>query len=217
MIHPLTKTESIYADLKDKIIKGYYNPKDKLVISTLAKTYGTSGIPVREALKELTAEGLVETTPHIGSSVQGLSLADINDMLEMRELLEPLAAELAAKRASAEDIKKLEILYNTCHQAFQHKDIKAYTAANREFHHYILDMSRNSYLIKTIEDLMNVEKRMRKIFHLFPDVIANSDREHALFLSYFKSGKAKEVGQLMLTHKKRSFDKIRKYFEENDT
>lgn len=212
VIKATTKAESIYADLKGKILSGHYSPNYRLIIRQLAIEYGTSEIPVREALKELAAEDLVETKPHIGSTVKGFSANNIKDMLEMREFLEPIAANLAVKKANNKDIKHLESIYKLSATAFENNDIKSYSKYNQEFHDYIIQMSKNIYLIKIITDLKNIEKRMRQVFELFPEILQDSLKEHYEFIQLIKDRKNEEAGIFMLKHKKRSFEKIKKYF-----
>ena len=77
-ISPMTKSASIYQELKRKILEGILDPGTHLIIKQISSEYGISDIPVREALKELNAEGLVETIPHVGSKVAAFSQKNIN-------------------------------------------------------------------------------------------------------------------------------------------
>ena len=164
----MTKSEAIYRELKKVILNGTLKPGTRLLIQQIARQYGVSDIPVREALKELTAEGFVETKPHVGSRVASMSLKDIEEMLIMRECLEPFAAELAALNADEKIIEKLERYTLDMKKAFDAKDMVAYRDLNRAFHKLFVEASGNQMMTKTILELMDSEKRMRMIFHLFP-------------------------------------------------
>jgi DNA-binding GntR family transcriptional regulator len=212
-INALTKAASIYQEIKKNIMSGILQPGTHLIIKQIATQYGISDIPVREALKELNAEGLVETIPHVGSRVANISLENISDMLVMREYLEPFAAELATVNADDQVIKKLEAAYRAMNEAFQVNDIDKYGKLNKNFHFIIIQASGNQILIRTIFELIESEKRMRMIFQIFPEVLESSNREHGEIIELIKQRNKLAVKQLMYEHKKRSFDKMRKYFK----
>ncbi|MDR3564625.1 MAG: GntR family transcriptional regulator [Negativicutes bacterium] len=212
-ISPMTKSESVYQEIKRKIMEGELEPGTHLIIKQIATDYGISDIPVREALKELNAEGLVETIPHVGSRVKSFSIEYIKDMLEMREYLEPFAAELAAVNADDDVIKRLEDYYAESAKAIEANDIQKYGEINKNFHHLIIQASGNQILINSIFDLIESEKRMRMVFQIFPEIIKDSLSEHYEMITFIKEKKRKAMGRLMYNHKKRSFDKMRKYFQ----
>jgi DNA-binding GntR family transcriptional regulator len=212
-ISPMTKSASIYQELKRKILEGLLEPGTHLIIKQIAAEYGISDIPVREALKELNMEGLVETTPHVGSRVASFSQKNIKDMLEMRECLEPFAAELAVENSSPEIIAQLEKYYTDSLMALDQKNILKYGELNKAFHRLIIESSGNQKLIDTIFEMMESEKRMRMIFQMFPEVLSDSSKEHAEMLIYMKENNRDAMRKLMYQHKKRSFDKMRKFFK----
>jgi DNA-binding GntR family transcriptional regulator len=212
-ISPMTKSASVYHEIKKKIIDGVLQPGTHLIIKQIANEYGISDIPVREALKELNVEGLVETVPHVGSKVTGISLKNIKDMLQMRECLEPFAAQLAAENATEQVIKKLEGYYNDSNKALKNNDIEKYGKLNKSFHDLILKTCGNQILINTITDMIESEKRMRMVFEIFPEILPDSNKEHFEMLQYIKEKNGKAIAGLMYNHKKRSFDKMRKHFQ----
>ncbi|EGO65680.1 GntR family transcriptional regulator [Acetonema longum] len=212
-IAPITKSASIYNEIKRKILEGEFPPGSHLVIKQIATEYGLSDIPVREALKELRAEGLVETIPHVGSRVASFSPQNIKDMLEMRECLETFAAELAVQNADDSLIQKLEEKYAEASQALADNDIQRYGELNKAFHRLIIEASGNQLLIQTISDLMESEKRMRMVFQIFPEILQDSHKEHQQMLQYVKERNPAAMERLMYHHKKRSFDKMRVYFQ----
>jgi DNA-binding GntR family transcriptional regulator len=212
-ISPMTKSASIYQELKRKILEGLLEPGTHLIIKQIAAEYGISDIPVREALKELNMEGLVETTPHVGSRVASFSQKNIKDMLEMRECLEPFAAELAVENSNPEIIAQLEKYYNDSLLALDQKNILKYGELNKAFHRLIIESSGNQKLVDTIFEMMESEKRMRMIFQMFPEVLSDSSKEHAEMLIYMKENNRDAMRKLMYQHKKRSFDKMRKFFK----
>ena len=212
-ISPMTKSASVYQELRRKILEGEFDPGTHLIIKQISAEYGVSDIPVREALKELGAEGLVETVPHVGSRVASFSPKSIKDMLEMRECLEPFAAELAVENADPSIIAQLEQYHADSLLALERKDIAKYGEMNKAFHRLIIETSGNQILINTIFEMMESEKRMRIVFQFFPEVLEDSPKEHAEMLAYIKDKNRQAMRNLMYVHKKRSFDKMRKYFK----
>ncbi len=212
-ISPMTKTESVYQEIKRKIVSGALEPGTRLLIKQIAKDYGISDIPVREALKELSAEGWVETKPHIGSRVAGFSPKKIKDMLEMRECLEPFAAELAVVNGDEALIVKLEDICAEARTALGENDIKKYSKLNKAFHRLIIEASGNQILIDTIFEMIEAEQRMRMVFQIFPEILQVSKTEHEEMVKYLKEKNKAAMSKLMYHHKKRSFDKMRKYFQ----
>lgn len=213
MINTLTKAASIYQEIKKDIIAGELKPGMHLVIKQIATKYGVSDIPVREALKELNAEGLVETIPHVGSRVAEISVKNIADMLALREYLEPFAAELAAEHIEEAALDDIEQCYKAMEAALETKNVDEYSRLNRLFHTKIIHASDNQMLIRVIDELVDSEKRMRMIFQIFPEILTNSRDEHKNMIILLKKHDKQAMKQLMYQHKKRSFDKMRRYFK----
>ena len=208
-----TKTELIYSDLKNKILTCELPPDTRLIIRKLAEEYGSSDIPVREALKELTAEGLVETIPHIGSRVVGISVQNIKDMLEMREYLEPLAAKLAAQNATKEDVEHLQDVYTRAEAIADTGDMKAYSVANREFHRVINHAAGNVYLENFLENLIDIDKRTCMIFQTYGNTVHYSRTEHKEMIKLMDAHDADGLEKLMRSHKQRAIKKMKNYFK----
>lgn len=210
-ITSITKSEAIYNEVKKEIFNGILKPGTRLLIQHIAKQYGVSDIPVREALRKLTSEGFVETIPHIGSKVASMSLKGIEEMFFMREFLEPLAAELAVENADEQTIEILERYYFEMKKALEAGDVTEYRDLNRAFHKLFIEVSGNELLTKTIFELMESEKRMQMIFQLFPEIFEISDKEHGMMLLLLKERNGKVLAKVVYEHKKRVFDKMRKY------
>lgn len=208
-----TKTELVYNDLKKKILSCELKPEARLVIRQLAQEYGSSDIPVREALKELTAEGLVETVPHKGSTVVGISIKNIQDMLQMREYLEPIAASLAAQNSTPAVIKELKKAYENTIKIAASGDMQAYSLANRAFHDIIIKNCGNTYLQNMLHELINIDKRTCMIFQIYSKTIEKSKVEHLEMIKLMEDKDSQKLAELTRIHKNRAFQKIKKYFK----
>src|SRR3954452_7665921 len=102
-----TSTGRVREQLQHAILEGVLKPGERLRAEALAQRYGTSRTPVREALLQLEAQGLVEVEPNRGAVVRAFDRADLLDLYEVRALLEPAAAARAATRIDRAGIERL--------------------------------------------------------------------------------------------------------------
>ena len=103
-----TKSKIVYQALKADIIGGKYRPQQRIIASRLAREFGFSEIPVREALKQLESEGIIQNKPHAGAVVTSIELEDYEKLLQVRGVLEGLATRLAAEFIAEKDLKTLD-------------------------------------------------------------------------------------------------------------
>ena len=142
------------------MIVGRYKPGERLNVDGLAKHYGTSITPVREALQMLSQEGLVTIKHHAGFYVIRVTFKDLRDMLELREILEVAAVERAAVRITDEQIEQLEHV----HAGYTGDDEESrvrYITENRRFHYLIAQASGNQ---KLAEMLGRLHDRLVRFF-----------------------------------------------------
>lgn len=98
---------TVCSAIRDDIVRGHFAPGDRLTEELLAKRYGVSRVPVREALRTLESEGFVRTRRHAGASVAEPTAQEAGDLLEIRALLEPLAVARAAQRRTEQQLRVL--------------------------------------------------------------------------------------------------------------
>src|SRR5262245_51964462 len=122
--------------LEEAILEGELKPGERLRAEALAQRFGTSRTPIREALLQLEARGLVEVELNRGAGVNASDRDDLNDLYEVRALTEPHAAARAATRISDSDLARLEALCDEDDQL----------VANEEFHRIILDAAQSPRL-----------------------------------------------------------------------
>src|SRR5262245_902855 len=103
-------SERVYRALRDRIVEGTLPPGTRLTEMDLAQQFDSSRTPVREALKRLSAEGLVSTDPARGLIVRDLDAAEAEEIFVIREVIDGLAGRLAAPRVSDDDLTKLRVL-----------------------------------------------------------------------------------------------------------
>lgn len=161
-IRPLR--DIVFDNLRLAILDGTLRPGERLMEVSLSEKLGVSRTPVREAIRKLEIEGLVEITPRRGAQVCELSVKDVEDVLEVRETLEGLAAFLAAEKMSDDELKELEKAYNGLVKAVNEKSTEKIIKWDSKFHDILLNGSRNPRLIKVNAILVEQVHRFRKSY-----------------------------------------------------
>lgn len=139
--------------LRGEILQGRLKPGEWLRQERLSVEQGVSQTPVREALRQLAAEGLVEHVPYRGIRVVEFSIEDVEDLYACRALIEGMAARFAAASISDEELDELRALATRMAACETPKDLHEYRELNRRFHGVIFTASRRSYLVRTLAQL----------------------------------------------------------------
>jgi DNA-binding GntR family transcriptional regulator len=139
--------------MRAAILNGYYKPGEWLRQERLAQDLGVSQMPVREALKELAAEGLIEHVPYRGARVIVFSINDILDLYCHRAFLESRAASIAAEIITSEEILILEQLQAEMEENGAPEAVLKYRELNRKFHQHIYQSSQREYLVRTLNQM----------------------------------------------------------------
>ena len=176
-----TLADEAYIELKSRIIQSVLPPGAKLSIDGLAKRLEISQTPIREALARLEAEGLVERRPLSGYTVTPLLTEDeFEDLFDMRQLLEPLAARRAADRPAEHGESKPDSIIPAARTPEFHSDAKLsqleFTEADRRFHNLVARLSGSPFLAKTI-DRLDAHLHLHRSY-IEPKAIAETEREH---------------------------------------
>lgn len=152
-----------YERLKTDIVRCVLRPGQEITESQLAKMYDMGKAPLRTALLRLCHERLVEAVPRRGHVVVPITIRDVIDLYEVRLMLEPSAAKLAAGRV---DKDRLLELNRACEEAYRPGDLEAqvrYLQVNTQFHMHIAQASSNYRLVTLISDLLNESERIRHL------------------------------------------------------
>ena len=156
--------EIVFEHLRNAILDGTLLPGERLMEVQLADKLGVSRTPIREAIRKLELEGLVEMIPRRGAQVSDLSVKDVADVLEVRETLEGLAASLAAVNMSEEELKELEKAYIALIKSVEEKNIEKIIRWDSRFHDVLLSASKNPRLVKVNAVLIEQVHRFRKSY-----------------------------------------------------
>jgi DNA-binding GntR family transcriptional regulator len=142
----LSLRDQVLTELRRRIIDAQYLPGERLTEDRLAADFGVSRNPVREALRVVEAEGFVEVQPRRGAVVATPDERTMRDMFAARAVLEPLAARLAADRASDADLAQLRRLLDLARAATGEGDFVRVAELNSDLHRQVVRMSGNRWL-----------------------------------------------------------------------
>lgn len=140
--------------LKDMIIEGELVPGEKIAEMQLCERFGVSRTPLREALKVLAAEGLIQITPNRGSVVAKITQEKIAELFPIMGMLEALAGELAVQNMTDRDLKLLTLLHETMQQHYENREWAGYIKKNREIHESIVEIAGNGQLSMYYHNIM---------------------------------------------------------------
>lgn len=177
-----TLADEVRVQVTEEIVTGQLAPGARLDESSLAARYNVSRTPIREALRQLVASGLVEWRPRQGAVVSQASIPQLVEMFEMMAELEAFAGRLSARRMTSDERAKLKGLIEEARGLVSNDDSTAYQRHNRTFHFMIYEGSHNSYLIGQASSLydriapyrayeLRREGEVKRVFEEHEDIV----------------------------------------------
>ena len=195
--HRVCTRDRLRDEIVRRILDGRYPPNMHLKEMALAKEFGTSQAPVREALRDLEALGLVESRRYCGTRVRCANAVDLKEAYELRAVIECRAAQLAVP-CDPSDLEILTAQVEAMDRAAQRRDAEAYALAALTFHHRIVAMSGNLHFVKAFE-AMHWGVRARINIYRQVDALAKHVEDHARVLDYLSQGDGDKAGALLNT------------------
>ena len=193
-------SKKVYRILKKEIIKGSFEPGDKVLEGRIADQMGISRTPVREAIRELAAEGFVTLSPNQGVVVRSVSAESIREVLQIHSVLEGLAARLSCEVINEEDLKELENYVNKMEKFANKRDSSAYSEVDLKFHELIVNTCRNKRLIQMRKNISDQAQRYRISSLSIPRRLKESLKEHQKILEAFKTKDPKKADSTSQKH-----------------
>lgn len=194
------RTESVAGILEADIVEGRLTPGDRLEERSLAERFGVSRTPIREALRRLSAIGLVEEQGGQGCIVARITLPELFEMFELVNELERSAARFAAQRISPESGRAITEAAQACLDVAANGDPLSYSRANLDFHASIHRASRNRFLEGAIRQVSARAALYRRQALTLPDWAVRSAEEHAAIAEAITARDDVRAAQLMETH-----------------
>lgn len=197
-----TKSDLAYDRVRDLILSGDLEPGAVLNQALLAQQIGISTTPLREALRRLRQQGLVELDAHRDARVTSLNAEEARDLLEVRRSLDPLAASLAAERRTKQDVAEIRAALEGLESLGGNATL-AQLKAHRRFHSAIYRASHNSKLTEMLDGIWDTADRYR--LHGLEVEPSEEERavrahEHALLFQAIAEGDADTAADVMRAH-----------------
>jgi len=186
--------------LEDEIASGLQPPGTRLEEVALAARFGVSRTPVREALRLLSASGLIELRPRRGAVVATLSLERLVEMFEAMAELEAICGRLAARRMSDAERRELERCHALCGEAAASADTDSYYWRNAAFHGAIYAGSHNSYLAEEARKLRRRLQPYRRLQLRLRRRVADSYAEHSAVVEAILAGEEEAASEALRAH-----------------
>lgn len=195
--------------LRDMIVEGELAPGARIVEAELCAQLGISRTPLREALKVLASEGLIELLPHRGARVTEVTAEEIGELFEVIAGLEGLAAELAAERMSDRDLERLEAMHERLERYHVARRRHDYFRINHKIHHLIVALAGNGILTATHERLLAQARRGRYLAILSNERWDEAMREHVELMAALRARDAARAGTIWRRHTARTGEVVR--------
>ena len=208
------KSHAIYAGLRERILSNDIAPGTRLVMRDVANQYAASDIPVREALRMLERDGLVETAPYRGARVTRLTVKEVEETYFIRSHLESIATGLAAERITDAELAQLDMLMVEMRAAVEAQDGPKFSDLNLEFHRTIVTTCGNDMLRELTMDIWRRHSGFQRVFRMVPGRIATSQREHEGIMAALRDHDAELASRLALLHKRSVRDSVSKLVDQ---
>jgi DNA-binding GntR family transcriptional regulator len=194
------RAEALRDQLEQDIVTGRFKPGERLDEQSLAKRFGVSRTPIREALMQLASIGIVDLQPHRGAFVASLSLRGIIERFEMMAALEGMCGALAARRITDEQRSNLVEAHKACDEAAKNDSTDSYYYANKRFHQAIYDACNNAYLVEQTRQLQTRLQPYRRLQLRARHRVSNSLNEHQSIVEAILDGDSAKAEQHLREH-----------------
>jgi DNA-binding GntR family transcriptional regulator len=198
----------VYQRLQTEILDGKLPPGTRIKQEELTKRLGVSRTPVREALQRLETEGLVQFARRGPAVVSTISRKRIEEIFELRALLEGYAAEKAAEKLDEKAMKKLRKLIQEMNAHHSRQEAERLLAKNDEFHRYICAQAGNKALLEMLEQIWRDIRRLRFNYLITPAGHETSTREHESLVDALGSHDKELIRKIVQKHAKRTMEGI---------
>ena len=186
--------------LREAILSGELKPGQALTEMDLSGQLGVSRAPIREALRILNSEGLVETIPYHGTTVRRLTTADIEELYGMRILLETYAMERVVQLGEPADVGRLRAIVDGMVRAGDDGDLKAVNALDRDFHDALIGMSRHTLLQSMWQMVAMKVRQVMALVNRRNTDLTQIARNHLPLLDAMEAGDVERASEYLREH-----------------
>ena len=213
-MEPRTKQpveQCVYETLKNGILQRKLAPGTQLVETTIASKLNASRTPIRNALKRLAADGLIDLIPNKGAFVIQPKIDDLVNAYELRRELESIAINFGISHYSETDLSELESLIEKQYIAINHQNVKEHLALNKAFHMLIAAKSGNKYLMQFTETIIDQINIFLQLYDTLLDVdLRDLSRihDHKVIVNLIRENKITALHEIIQKHIQDSLDDL---------
>jgi DNA-binding GntR family transcriptional regulator len=215
--HPLIVRRSLHDEitnqLRDMIVEGDLKPGQKIPEPELCGRFGVSRTPLREALKVLAAEGIVQLLPNRGAVVAKITQEEIEQIFPIMGVLEALAGELACERITEVDLEKLRRLHKTMIGHYRRGEWLSYSKLNRAVHEAIFAAAGNASLSAIYQQLIIRIHAIRFVAKKTPERWHQAADEHEQMMEALKRRDGKQLAKIMRLHLRNKAEMVKEAME----
>jgi DNA-binding GntR family transcriptional regulator len=203
---PAMNTPSLHGEvlarLRDYIVEGNLKEGERVPERALCTMLGISRTPLREALKVLASEGLLELLPNRGARVRALTTQDLTELFDMMGGLESLAGRLACEHVTDDELAVIERLHHDMYGYYLRRELHGYFQANQLIHEKIVEAARNAVLAATYASFAGRLRRERFSANLAKnrDRWTEAVREHEAILDALRRRSGEELSNILFQH-----------------
>lgn len=198
-----TAADRVYRSIKRGILDGQYPAGTYIRETSIGKQLEVSRTPIREALSRLTSEGWVETIAHHGARVVSWTRKDVEEVFEIRALLEPLAVQRTANKISDADLEALASLAGQMEQLTVEPDdaaLESITQLNSRFHACLIEVADSPRLQRLLDAIVQMPVGRRSFEHYTPQELRRSMNHHREIISALAAGDGEWAASVMRAH-----------------
>lgn len=203
---PLTLRERIVEFIKDSVVSGMLKPGERVPEQEIARNFGISRTPIREAFRQLESEGFITVTPRKGAVVSPITDKDVREFYVIKGLMEGYAARTACSKLTQKDIKKLENLNAQMKRCAEKNDVKGFFSLDNQFHETFFKACGNEKLCNLINNLVKQFERFRITALSLPGRMQSSVVQHDGIIQAFKDNNAELAEKLVSANAEKGSD-----------
>lgn len=204
---------NLVANIRELIIEGDLEPGAKVPERILSERYGVSRTPLREALKTLASEGLLELLPHRGARVARLTAEDVDQMFPIMGALEALSGELACQNLTEEQFAEIQALHYQMVLHYTRRELKPYFQVNQEIHEKILSASANQLLLHMYQTLSGRIRRARYVANMSSERWSQAVKEHEEMLHALAARDGTALADVLKRHLRNKCETVKSHLE----
>ena len=203
----------LVANIRELIVQGDLEPGAKVPERVLCERYSVSRTPLREALKTLASEGLLELLPHRGAWVARLTASDVDQMFPIMGALEALSGELACQNLTEEQFAEIQALHYQMVLHYTRRQLKLYFQVNQEIHEKILSASANPLLLQMYQPLAGRIRRARYVANMSDERWTQAVKEHEEMLNALAKRNGAALSDVLKRHLKNKCETVKSHLE----